>query len=94
MTPTQWLEAVPGLASIVAVLVGYGMLLNRVKNVEADVATMQKELAELRATRETVARIDERTKFTQDQVAAANRKLDDAIGAMLRDREPRSFQAA
>jgi hypothetical protein len=93
MNVIAWISAVPGVAALIAFFVGYGALLNRVKNVESDVVNIQRELAELRATRETVARIDERTKATQDQVGRMDGKLDGALTTLLgetrtwRDRE-------
>lgn len=87
----SWLAAIPGFAALLGLAVGYGSLLNRVKNAEADVLAIQKELAELRATRETVARIDERTRATQAQVGGMDSKLDNVIGALLRGAETRSF---
>lgn len=86
-----WLGVVPGIASLAWSLISYGMLLNRVKNVEVDVDNIQKELAELRATRETVARIDERTDNIKEQVREISGKLNDVTGAFLRTMEPRTF---
>jgi hypothetical protein len=86
-----WLTVIPGIAALMGSAVTYGILLNRVRNVEGDVVDMRKELAELRATRETVARIDERTKFVADQVGSMDAKLNNVIGALLRGAETRSF---
>lgn len=93
MNVVAWLAAVPGVAALVAMLVGYGALQNRVKNVEDDLRIVHQELSELRATTITVARIDERTKATQEQVGRMDGKLDDALSTLLgetrtwRDRE-------
>jgi hypothetical protein len=91
MTAAEWLAAIPGVVSIFAMLVGYGALLNRVKNVEADMLNVQREIDELRTVATLVARIDERTLATSEQGNRMERKLDGALVAHALT-EPRSFR--
>lgn len=92
MTFAEWLATIPGFAAIAASLVGYGALLARVKNVEASVQNLQKEIDELRSLNATVARIDERTEAQKEQGNRLESKLDGALVAMLG--EARSWAAS
>lgn len=92
-----WISAVPGVAAILAGLVGYGALLNRVKNMEAEMATVKSDLAELRAQGIVVARIDERSLAQQSvterltgQLDRMDHKLDGVLIASVR--EARTFR--
>lgn len=89
MNLVAWLSAVPGIAALIAFFVGYGSLLNRVKNVETNQTKMEVEIATLRGMAVAVGRIDERTETTKGEVAAVNRKLEDIFRVLMR--EPRSF---
>lgn len=85
----NWLQYLPSLAILLAGAMGYGQLLNRVKTVERDQVEMKRQIEKLQAMEVTLGRVDERTNATQTVANNVDRKLDDVISSLLR--EKRSF---
>jgi len=74
----QWLSAIPGVAALGGAAFGFGVLRQRVRNLEEDVRDVP-------ALRENLGRIDERTQNLVKTTEKMDGKLDTIISNMLTD---------
>lgn len=65
------------LPVVIALLIQTGGVVWWASGVERRVTALEHDVQPIQATSETVARLDERTKATQDGIARVERKLDD-----------------
>jgi len=74
----QWIAAIPGAAALVGVGVTYGVMRQRVRNLEDSVKDFP-------AMRESFGRLDERTSNLVKTTEKMDTKLDTIIANMLTD---------